>query len=190
MKREDEDRKCIVTGEVKPKEELLRFTLIPGNKVVPDFMKKLPGRGIYVSNSKKILQQALDKNFFAKATRGKAQALPMLAETAELLLKRRGLEMINLARKAGDLVTGFEKVREAAAKGKAAFILEASDAGADGHEKIKAAAVDLKIFMLYSVEELDTALNKVNTVHAAFLKNEMAKAVYQELKRYEQFLNS
>ena len=37
MKREDEDRKCIVTGEVKPKEELLRFTLIPGNKVVPDF---------------------------------------------------------------------------------------------------------------------------------------------------------
>ena len=40
------------------------------------------------------------------------------------------------------------------------------------------------------IEELDKALDKVNTVHIAFLKSDMAKAVYWELKRYEQFLNS
>ena len=52
MKQETEDRKCILTGEVKSKDELLRFTLISGGRVIPDFKKKLPGRGIYVKQKR------------------------------------------------------------------------------------------------------------------------------------------
>ena len=37
---------------------------------------------------------------------------------------------------------------------------------------------------------MDKALDKVNTVHSVLLKGDMAKAVYRELKRYEQFLNA
>ena len=44
--------------------------------------------------------------------------------------------------------------------------------------------------MLYDVEELDKALDKVNTVHMAFLKSDMAKMVYNEFKRLNSFLNS
>ena len=65
MKQETENRKCIVCGEVKEKELLLRFTLAPDNQVVPDFKKKLPGKGIYVSVSKTALQKAVEKNLFA-----------------------------------------------------------------------------------------------------------------------------
>ncbi len=180
MKQETEDRKCILTGEVKSKDELLRFTLISGGRVIPDFKKKLPGRGIYVSNS----------NQFAKATKGRARADLSLVEMTEALLKKKGLEAINLARKAGELVTGFDKVKEALERGKVAFILEASDAGADGHEKVLSMAKGLDVFGLYTTEELDKALDKVNTVHAAFLKSEMSKTVYKELKRYECFLHA
>lgn len=69
MKQETENRKCIVCGEVKEKELLLRFTLAPDNQVVPDFKKKLPGKGIYVSVSKTALQKAVEKNLFAKAVK-------------------------------------------------------------------------------------------------------------------------
>ena len=41
-------RKCIVEGVTKPTSELLRFVMI-GNTLYPDFNKKLPGKGIYVS---------------------------------------------------------------------------------------------------------------------------------------------
>ena len=61
MKQETENRKCIVCGEVKEKELLLRFTLAPDNQVVPDFKKKLPGKGIYVSVSKTALQKAVER---------------------------------------------------------------------------------------------------------------------------------
>lgn len=190
MKQETEDRKCILTGEVKSKDDLLRFTIVPGGKIVPDFKRKLPGRGIYVSNSKEMLEAAIRKNLFSKAAKGKAKAELPLVEMAEALLKKKGLEAVNLARKCGDFVTGFDKVKDALAKNKVAFLLEAKDAGADGHEKLLGFAKGLDVFDLYTIEELDRALDKVNTVHAAFLKGEMSKTAYRELKRYEQFLNS
>lgn len=190
MKQETENRKCIVCGEVKEKELLLRFTLAPDNQVVPDFKKKLPGKGIYVSVSKTALQKAVEKNLFAKAVKKNAKVSAELVQTVENILRKKGLESICLAKKAGDLVTGFEKVGEKIRHGKAAFLLEAADAGADGHQKITALANGLEIFALYSVEELNKALDRVNTVHAALLKGDMAKLVHTDLVRLQRFLNS
>ena len=51
-------------------------------------------------------------------------------------------------------------------------------------------AKNLEVFHTYEIEELDKALDKVNTVHAAFLQSEMAKAVHNEFSRLEDFLNS
>ncbi|MBO5442616.1 MAG: RNA-binding protein [Alphaproteobacteria bacterium] len=188
--KNEEERKCIVDGEVKSKDELLRFTITPDNMVVPDFKKKLPGRGIFVSNSKKALQTAIEKGLFSKAVRKKVRADNQLIELVEKILRKKGLDFISLAKKAGVLVTGFEKVKEALVKNKAAFILEAKNAGEDGHEKMVSLAKDLEVFVLYDVEELDQALNKVNTVHVAFLKSEMAKTVHDEFKKLQVFLNS
>ena len=69
-------------------------------------------------------------------------------------------------------------------------MLEAKYAGEDGHEKLVSWAKNLEVFMLYGVEELDKALDRVNTVHVAFLKNDMAKMVYNDLKKLDEFLNS
>ena len=190
MKQEIENRKCIVCGEVKEKEQLLRFTLTPDNQVIPDFKKKLPGRGIYVSVSKAALQKAVDKNLFAKAVKKNVKVGAELIQTVENILKKKGLESICLAKKAGDLVTGFEKVGEKIRHGKVSFLFEAADAGADGHQKIMALADGLDVFALYSVEELDKALDRVNTVHAALLKGDMAKLVHTDLVRLQMFLNS
>ena len=58
MKKET-TRKCIATGEILEKEKLLRFVVLPDNTVVPDFKKKLNGKGVYVKISKKHLEKAL-----------------------------------------------------------------------------------------------------------------------------------
>ncbi len=190
MKQETENRKCIVCGEVKEKEQLLRFTLTPDNQIVPDFKKKLPGKGIYVSVSKAALQKAVEKNLFAKAVKKNVKVSADLVQTIENMLKKKGLESICLAKKAGDLITGFEKVSEKIKHGKIAFLVEAVDAGVDGHQKMVAVAKDLDVFALYSVEELDKALDRVNTVHAALLKGSMAGLVHTDLVRLQSFLNA
>jgi predicted RNA-binding protein YlxR (DUF448 family) len=189
LKAEAENRKCIVLGEVGEKDNLLRFTEVDGS-VVPDFNKKLFGRGIYVSNSVSALTKAIDKKLFSKAAKKKLNEDKVLISVVENLLKKKGLETVNLAKKAGILITGFEKVKEVLIKNKAAFILEAKDAGDDGHKRVASLAKDLRVFSLYTTEELDKALDKVNTVHVAFKQSKMSETVYKDLDRYEKFLNS
>lgn len=189
LKQEEVERKDIVSGQVMEKDKLLRFVLAPDLTVVPDFKKKLPGRGIYVENSQKALQVAVAKNIFARASKQKAKVSPELVEMTENILRKKGLDAVSLARKAGILITGMDKVLDALKKAQVAFVLEASDAGDDGHNRVMLLAKNLEVFRLYDVEELDKALNKANTVHVAFTKSEMAKMVYNEFKRLANFLS-
>ncbi len=186
MKENNPNRTCLVTGEEKAKDELLRFTLTPDRQVVPDFKKKLPGKGFYITNSRTVLEQAASKNIFKKLGKN-TKVDPFLVETVENILKNRALDAINLAKKAGALITGFEKVRENLQKGKVAFIIEAVDAGSDGAAKIRTAAGNTEILTLFEVEELDKALNRTNTVHAAVLKGGMAEMVRSQLQKWQNF---
>ncbi len=186
MKENNPNRTCLVTGKEQNKENLLRFTLTPDREIIPDFKKKLGGKGFYISNSRLILEQAISKNVFKKLGKN-IKIAPNLVDIVENILKNRALDAINLAKKAGVLITGYEKVRENLQKNKVAFIIEATDAGSDGTAKIRAAAKDTEILTLFTIEELDKALNKINTVHAAVLKSEMANMVYNQLKKWQNF---
>ena len=108
--KEDKTRKDIVSGNVMNDNDLLRFTVTPDNVVIPDFKKRLPGKGIYVACSMSSLKIAIEKNLFAKTLKKNVKLPPDLAEMVENLLRKKGLEDICLAKKAGDLLTGFEKV--------------------------------------------------------------------------------
>lgn len=186
MEKETE-RRCIVSGKVKPAAELLRFVKTEDSRLVPDFNKKIPGRGLYVTNSRKMLKTALDKNLFVKSIHQNLKIEDNFLETVEALLHKKGLEAINLARKAGAAVAGFEKVKESILKNKAAFVIAAADAGKDGSEKMEALSKDLEILKIYTINELDNALDKVNTVYIAVLKSSIAQMVYTNLKRYQSF---
>ncbi len=190
MMQEDVTRNCIVTGKVLEKSALLRFVIGPEALVIPDFKNKLPGRGIYVSNSSALLHKAVSANLFAKTLKQKVKPMENLEQISQDLLRQSALHSISLAKKAGVLVTGMDKVSEALKKGKVAFLLEAKDAAEDGHQKILHLAKDIKIFNLFTSEELDQTLDKVNTVHAAFLKGEMSKMVSHEFGKLADFLNS
>lgn len=188
MKRELIERKCILEGVVKPTSELLRFVMI-NNTIIPDFSKKLPGKGIYITNNRHSLQTAINKKLFQKVTRHCVKIDDNFMETVASILKQKALDSLNLARKSGALISGFEKVKEAIKKNNVEFVIEASDAALDGKEKIVLLAKSIEIFNLFSIDELDRTLNKDNTVHVAILKNKIAQMVYQDLKKYQNFID-
>ena len=190
MKSNSENRKCIVTGRILEKHNLLRFTILSDGTLVPDFKKKLPGTGVYVSASLNILSTAVAKNLFSKALKQKVKIPIGFIENVTSLLKQNGLNLISLARKAGILRTGFDKVSEQIKKNRAAFIIEAINAGTDGHNKIISLAKELEIFNIYTIEELDKALDKNNTVHIAFEKSEMSIKTIGEFRKISNYLHS
>ena len=189
MKQEETERKCIATGVVQPKEELLRFVVTEDSRLLPDFNKKIAGRGLYVSNSRQALAKALKGNLFVKAVHRSLKIEPDLLETVEKLLYKKGLESLNLAVKAGALVSGFEKVKDKLEKGQVAFIIQAQDAAPDGCRKLGKQAEGLEVLRPYLSADLDAALDRVSTVHLAVLKGPMQKMVYDNIKKYQDFLD-
>ena len=188
MSKELVERKCILEGVVKATDELLRFVVLD-NTLLPDFNKKLPGKGVYITNNQLSLQTAIEKKLFNKVTRRCLSVDANLVDVVDNLLKKQALNSINIARKAGALVSGFEKVKEAIKKNNVEFIIQASDAGQDGKEKIAFLAKSIEKFNLFSIDELDVTLNKENTVHVAILKSDMSSMVYNNLKKYQNFLS-
>ena len=84
MAKELETRKCVISGEVLNKEELLRFVTLKNGTMLPDFNKKIDGRGFYVSNSKKLLQSLVEKHPFNKILHKKVEYAPNMPELVEI----------------------------------------------------------------------------------------------------------
>jgi len=51
-------RRCVVTRERLPKERMFRFVVSPDRALIPDLAGKLPGRGIWLSASRDVIEGA------------------------------------------------------------------------------------------------------------------------------------
>ena len=76
------------------------------------------------------------RKVFARSLQRQVAVPEDLPEQVERLMARRLAEAVSLANKAGLLVTGFAKVEELIAKGRAAVLVHAADAAADGAGKL------------------------------------------------------
>jgi hypothetical protein len=191
-----EERRCIVSGEVGPREALIRFVIGPDDLVVPDLGERLPGRGIWVTATREAVETAIRKGLFAKAARTKAMAAEGLADEIEGLLAKRAAAALGLARKAGALVTGYEKVLAEISAGRLAILIEARDGSEDGMRKL-AGAMKSRYAALQKApapilrplwgNEMDLALGRANVVHAALSTGSMERKVFGDLARLESY---
>lgn len=176
------ERRCVVTGEIRPKDELLRFVVGPTDEVVPDVDRRLPGRGIWLSPRRDVVNTALAKRFFAKAARRAVSAPPDLADRIEALLARRCLDALGLARRAGQAVCGYEKVRAELDGHRAALLVQARDASPAGKEKIRGPADGLPLIELFDGSELGAVFGRDNAVHVAIAKGKLARRLLHEAR--------
>ncbi len=185
------ERRDIVSGEVMDERRLIRFVAGPGGLVAPDLARKLPGRGLWVAANRASVDRAARKGLFARAAKAGLTAAPDLADQVEALLTRRLLSALGLARKAGELTSGFEKVLAAVAAGKAAFLVEAVDGAADGRRKLLAAARRSPrpplMLGLFAGGELSLALGAENVIHTALLAGRGADRWTHEVERLSGF---
>jgi uncharacterized protein len=171
------ERRDLVSGEVMPEERLVRFVAGPDGVVVPDVARKLPGRGLWVASTREAVDQAARKGGFSRAAKAKLSAPDDLSDQVENRLKIRLLSGIGLARRASDLILGFEKTAQAIEQGKTAWMVEASDGAPDGRRKLlqsarRAADAGLpapRLLGVFSSEELGLALGLGNVIHVALL---------------------
>jgi predicted RNA-binding protein YlxR (DUF448 family) len=182
-------RMCAVTREVRPIGELIRFVVSPQGEVVPDLKRKLPGRGLWVSASRRTVAEAVRRNHFSKGFKRDIRAAATLPADTEALLVRSATEALAMVAKARQVVSGFSKVEGALREGQAQALIHASDGAADGIRKLDAIVRQKHgnpdesqefpaVFPIVNVltsEELDLALGRSNVIHAALLAGPASK---------------
>lgn len=176
-------RRCIATGAVRPREELLRFVVDAEGRLIPDVAGRLPGRGIWLSADRDSVKRARARKLFQKAARRPLEIDPDLDELIERLLVARCLDLLGLARRAGQAVAGYEKVAGWLKQGCAAVILAASDGAEDGREKLRRLARNKPAIECLSADELGRAFGRERTVHAAVAPGALAAKLISETRR-------
>ena len=171
-------RMCALTRAVRPVDELIRFVLSPDGEVTPDLKRRLPGRGLWLTGSRKTVTDAARRGTFPKGFKRECRVSATFAADLERLLVRSACDALAIAAKARQVVSGFSKVESALKQGEAVALLHASDGAADGLRKLgglaRSAAAgtaggDFPLITLLSSDELSLALGRTNVIHAALL---------------------
>ncbi len=176
------ERKCIATGEVRLKAELIRFVVGPDGQIVPDVAGKLPGRGIWVSADRAAIETAVKKNLFARAAKAQVTVAEGLPDMLEDQLARRVIDLISLARKGGQAVAGYEKVKDWLSKDEADVLIQASDGSERGKSKLSTPYGGDFIGWL-TADELGRAFGRQTVIHAALGAGGLPQRVVEEAAR-------
>ncbi len=197
----DPERRCIITGERGPKSGLLRLALGPDGSVLPDVRARAPGRGAWLGVDRAALQDALDKGklkaALARAFKTSKLLIPEdLCDRIETALARHALDRLGLEARAGTLLTGSDRIEEAARSGKVRLLLHADDAGADGNRRLDQAwrvGLDAEgsgragLVICAGRAMLSQALGRENVVHIAVTDRQAADRVGQSIDRWHHF---
>ncbi len=185
--KSDGTRRCLLTGESLPKDELIRFVVSPEGVLVADIDERLPGRGLWLSADIDMIGRARATHSFARAARCSVTIPDDLEDQVAGQLRRKCLQLIGMARRAGQIAAGFQQVSERLGQHKDrprdGILLAASDGAEDGRAKLRRLAEGMLVVERFSAEELGHALGRDHVVHAVIDGGGLAERLARELKR-------
>lgn len=182
-------RRCVATRASGPAGHMIRFVVAPDGALTPDLAARLPGRGLWVGASRATLAQAIARGQFAKAARAPVAADAALVDQVGEMLARRCLDLIGLARRAGELVAGFDQVGDWLRRRRVALVLTARDGAEEGRRRVAALAGDGVVPVLdpFDRRELGGVLGREEAVHVALAEGGLARQLLGELERLRGF---
>jgi len=201
---EGPERRCILSGRIASRDDLVRLAISPDGDVLPDALARAPGRGAWIGVSRAELETALAngklKGALARAFKGAKLAIPAeLPALIENALRRTFLDRLGLEMRAGRLILGSDRIADQARGGGVAALYHASDASDDGSRKLDQAwrvGEDAEGSGLSGVRlpldraALSVALGRDNVVHLALADALSAERVAAPLKRLLNFLGA
>ena len=191
----ERERMCVLTREVRPVADLIRFVVGPDGAAVPDLKSKLPGRGVWVTATRDALAEAVKRKALVRGFKREVRLNADLVTQTGQLLEQAVLDSLAMAGKAGLVATGFGKTEAALADEDKRIIglIHAADAALDGVRKLGAAlrrrdsGDQVAVITSLTTVQLDLALGRPNVVHAALLGGPASDTFLARLRRLERF---
>ena len=200
--KEEIERRCALTFEVKAAADLIRFVVGPDDVLVPDTDAKAEGRGVWISLGEKFVAEAVKKKAFAKSLKTSVTVPDDLPALTRLRLEQRFVTSLQMAKKSGQLLTGAMNVKAALETGEAIALVTATDAAADGRKKMMATlkasskaaeeqglpGADRPHFELLDSGQLGLALGIESVIHAAPTQGAAGEQAVKRAERLARYI--
>ncbi|MEO7504326.1 MAG: DUF448 domain-containing protein [Sphingomicrobium sp.] len=195
----DSERTCVLTRRAATREELIRLALGPDGEVGPDVRAKAPGRGAWIGVGRKALDEANAKGklkgALTRAFKNQSLAIPAdLGARIEAALRQAALDRLGLEARGGALLTGSERIEQAARAGQVHLLIHAADASDDGNRKLDQAwrvggGPEAGLVFPEDRPILSMALGRENVVHIALTDAAAARRVATAIARWRAFID-
>ena len=182
--KKEVQRRCAVTRAVGGTEEMVRFIISPDGVVVPDLDKSLPGRGIWLSAQRKVIEQACARGVFGRVSGRRVSVPGDLLIQVESGLRRRMIELVGLARRAGQAVSGFVKVREWVVQRRAGVILHAREGSKEELERLVSGGGNIPVIRELTSIDLSRVFGRDRVVNGVLATGKLATRLCRESKRF------
>jgi len=152
----------------------LRFVVGPDGELVPDMTSQLPGRGLWLTPRRDILERAIARQLFARSAHRAIIVPAGFVDRVETLLVQRCTDRIGLARRAGLAVGGFEKACEAVRTGKASLLVLALDGAEGGRRKMRALTCRPPVAIVLTGSEMGAIFGRDHVINVAILDRQLS----------------
>jgi predicted RNA-binding protein YlxR (DUF448 family) len=161
---------------------MIRFVLGPGAEIVPDLEGRLPGRGMWLSARADVLERAVRRGAFSRAARGVVHVPLDLRARIEDGLRRRIRDLVGIARRSGQAVSGWDSVRDWLRAGRAGLLVEASDGSPAERDRLVGGR-PFPIVAPLPAETLGVVFGRERAVHVAVAPGRLAETIAAEAAR-------
>ncbi len=191
----DPERTCIVTRKALPPKKMIRFVVGPDQQLVPDIKAKLPGRGVWVSNARSMVETAMAKKLFARGLKQGISVPENLPDMVDNMLSSAAIGALGMAKRAGACLTGADNVDKKIRSGRTVMALHATDGAEDGLRKLHQAAYasqmltgkEVPVYRVWSSDQMNLALGATNVIHAALNDSGAALNCLSAVKRLAKY---
>lgn len=184
-------RTCISCREATDKKLLVRYVLDPGKRILVDYRQRLPGRGVYTCFNPSCIEMAVKRQGFKRGFKQECCAVEATALNQQLKLEveQKIINLIGMARKAGEIVSGTNAVFDFLKKPQSpSIVLVTDDISTSIGDKIcqQAERKNIHHVRMFSKRKIGQLLGKDERSAIAFEKGALASTLKFELQRFEQ----
>ncbi len=184
------NKKIFLNSSSINKDDFIKICLSPDNKLVPDLCEKLPGKSVWLPANKALIVDILKKEDL-KTYFGVSKIFsPDLVSIIEMVLKKKIMSTISMAKKSGVLAIGLDVIKMQLIQNRHCLIIVAI--GAKNLAKNSFfASENISIFeSLLEQKDLEKSTGKFNVKYVGVFSKNFKKTIQVDLNKLKGFIDN
>ena len=184
------NKKIFLNSSSINKDDFIKICLSPDNKLIPDLCDKLPGKSAWLPADKAIIVDILRKEDLKNHFGVSKIFSPDLVSIIEMILRKKILSSISMAKKSGVLAIGLDAIKTQLIHNRHCLIIVAMGAKSLTNKSFFASE-NVSIFeSLLERKDLEKSTGKINVKYVGVFSKNFKKTIQVDLNKLKGFIDN